>query len=52
MEEGLFCLYEWKPQVLLLDVNVNGEDSRIFCRKIKTEKNEDIKVILMSGDES
>ena len=52
LEEGLFCLYDWKPQILLLDVNINGEDSRNFCQKIKAEKHEAIKVILMSGDES
>jgi DNA-binding response OmpR family regulator len=37
---------------LLLDVNIDGEDSRSFCQKIKAEKHEAIKVILMSGDES
>jgi DNA-binding response OmpR family regulator len=52
LEEGLFCLQEWKPQVLLLDVNINGEDARIFCRKIKEDKKEEIIIILMSGDES
>ncbi len=52
LEEGLYCLYDWKPQILLLDVNIDGEDSRSFCQKIKAEKHEAIKVILMSGDES
>jgi len=52
LEEGLFCVYDWKPQILLLDVNIDGEDSRSFCQKIKAEKHETIKVILMSGDES
>ena len=52
LEEGLYCLYDWKPQILLLDVNLDGEDSRSFCQKIKAEKQEAIKVILMSGDES
>ena len=52
MEEGLFCLYDWKPNVVLLDVNIDGEDTRSFCRKIKSDKKEEIKVILMSGDES
>ena len=51
LEEGLFCLYDWKPQLLLLDVNINGEDARSFCKKIKTDKKEALKVILMSGDE-
>jgi len=52
LEEGLYCLYDWKPQILLLDVNIDGEDSRSFCQKVKAEKHEGIKVILMSGDES
>ena len=52
LEEGRFCLYDWKPQILLLDVNIDGEDSRSFCQKIKAENHEAIKVILMSGDES
>ena len=52
LEEGLFCLYDWKPQILLLDVNIDGEDSRSFCQKVKAEKHAAIKVILMSGDES
>ena len=52
LEEGLFCVYDWKPKILLLDVNIDGEDSRNFCQKIKAEKHEAVKVILMSGDES
>ena len=52
LEEGLYCLYDWKPQILLLDVNIDGEDGRSFCQKIKAEKHGAIKVILMSGDES
>ena len=52
MEEGLFCLYDWKPRVILLDVNINGEDARTFCQKIKSDKKDEITVILMSGDES
>jgi len=52
LEEGLYWLYDWKPKILLLDVNIDGEDSRSFCQKVKAEKHEAIKVILMSGDES
>lgn len=52
LEEGLFCLHDWKPGILLLDVNINGEDARTFCKKIKADKNNNLKVILMSGDES
>ena len=52
LQEALYCLYDWKPQILLLDVNINGEDGRSFCQKVKAEKHEALKVILMSGDES
>ena len=52
LEEGLFYLKDWKPQVLLLDVNVDGEDGRLLCEKIKADKKDCIRVILMSGDES
>lgn len=51
LEEGVFCVHDWKPQLLLLDVNINGTDAREFSRKIKSEKREEIKIILMSGDE-
>ena len=52
MEEGLFYLQDWKPQVLLLDVNVDGEDGRTLCHKIKSNGKYNISIILMSGDES
>lgn len=52
MEEGMFCLYDWKPTVLLLDVNINGQDTRTFCKKIKEDAKITTNVILMSGDES
>jgi DNA-binding response OmpR family regulator len=52
LEDGIFCLRDWKPGLILLDVNINGDDSRNFCHQIKSEMGENIKVILMSGDES
>lgn len=52
LEEGIFYLKDWKPDVLLLDVNIDGEDGRIFCRKIKLAEADKIKIILMSGDET
>jgi DNA-binding response OmpR family regulator len=52
LEDGITCLKDWKPRLILLDVNINGDDSRNFCQKIKLEMGENIKVILMSGDES
>lgn len=52
LEDGLYCLRNWKPHVLLLDVNIDGEDSRSFCQQIKANRHDEIRVILMSGDES
>ena len=52
LEDGIFCLKDWNPQLILLDVNINGDDSRNFCHQIKMEMGENIKVVLMSGDES
>ena len=51
LEEGLFCLYDWNPQLLLLDVNIDGVDAREFSKKIKLDKEQRVKIILMSGDE-
>ena len=48
-----FCegdIQVWNPDLLVLDVNVNGEDGRIFCSKQKSIS--DLKIILMSGDET
>src|SRR5687767_303293 len=39
------------PDLLLLDVNVNGDDGRILCSQLKSSAN-DVKIILMSGDET
>ena len=52
LEEGIYHLKDWKPQVLLLDVNIDGDDGRVLCQKIKDDKKETTYVILMSGDES
>ena len=52
VEEGLFYLKDWKPNLLLLDVNVDGEDTRVLCKTIKAGSQQPITIILMSGDES
>jgi DNA-binding response OmpR family regulator len=40
----------FEPQLVLLDINVQGQDGRSFCWKLKKEPNSDqLKVILMSG---
>lgn len=46
-EEVIPC---FKPHLVLLDINVNGEDGRQLCWKLKKEAGEcDVKVILISG---
>jgi DNA-binding response OmpR family regulator len=37
------------PHLVLLDINVNGEDGRKLCYKIKQIYGESIKVIIMTG---
>ena len=40
----------FKPHLVLLDINVNGEDGRQLCWKLKKEaRNEAVKVIIISG---
>jgi DNA-binding response OmpR family regulator len=51
LEEGTACLEQWEPHLLLLDVNINGEDARELSKEIKKDKGDSIKIILMSGDE-
>jgi DNA-binding response OmpR family regulator len=46
--EELVALFQ--PHLVLLDININGEDGRLLCGKLKTiEKGLEIKVIIMSG---
>ena len=52
VEGAIFCLEDWQPQIILLDVNVNGQDGRELCQKIKTERGDEVRIILMSGDET
>lgn len=40
------------PALILVDVNLDGDDGAAFCRQLKeTPATKDIRVILMSGDE-
>ena len=40
----------FKPHLVLLDINVNGEDGRQLCWKLKKETgNKSVKVIIISG---
>ncbi len=50
MPEAEYVLSLFKPHVVVLDINVAGDDGRQLCWKIKnTGYNRDAKVILMSG---
>ena len=40
----------FSPHLILLDININGDDGRQLCWKIKNdEQYSDIKIIIMSG---
>ena len=39
----------FSPHLVLLDINVNGEDGRKLCWKLKKEDNKEVKVVIMSG---
>ncbi|HEX8314833.1 MAG TPA: response regulator [Flavisolibacter sp.] len=50
MAEAEYVLSLFKPNLILLDINVAGDDGRQLCWKVKnTGDNRDAKVILMSG---
>jgi len=50
MPEAEYVLSLFKPQVVILDINVAGDDGRQLCWKIKNNKNfKNTKVVLMSG---
>ena len=50
-EEGLNIFYSFKPDLVLLDINVGSEDGREMCRKIKTQAEyAHIPVLLISAN--
>ena len=50
MPEAEYVLSLFKPDLVILDINVAGDDGRQLCWKIKnTGDNRNAKVILMSG---
>ena len=50
MPEAEYVLSLFKPDLVILDINIAGEDGRQLCWKIKHDKGiRDTKVILMSG---
>jgi DNA-binding response OmpR family regulator len=50
LSEAEYVLSLFKPDLVLIDINVSGEDGRQLCWKIKhTAKTSATKVLLMSG---
>jgi DNA-binding response OmpR family regulator len=50
LPEAEYVLSLFKPHLVILDINISGDDGRQLCWKIKhSEQNSKAKVILMSG---
>jgi DNA-binding response OmpR family regulator len=49
LPEAEEIIANFSPHLVLLDINVNGEDGRQLCWKLKKNAGKDIKVIIMSG---
>lgn len=49
LPEAEEIISQFSPHLLLLDINVNGEDGRQLCWKAKNSAVNPIKVIIMSG---
>jgi len=49
--EAMDIFYSFKPEVVLLDINVGQEDGRVMCERIKSEADyKHIPVILISAN--
>lgn len=52
VQEALERIKTYRPQVILLDVDLCGEDGQELCNRLKTDaQTNGIRVILMSGDD-
>lgn len=50
--EAAILLEEFHPDLMILDINLNGEDGRDFCQSLKSRSgNDQMKVIMISGYE-
>ena len=49
LPEAEEVIHSFRPHLVLLDINVNGEDGRQLCYKIKMQPEGKPKVIIMSG---
>jgi DNA-binding response OmpR family regulator len=52
VDEAKTAIATAMPSLILMDVNLCGEDGSAFCKELKADPDtRDIKVILMSGDD-
>lgn len=52
LEETQTALAGGLPALILMDVNLQGEDGAAFCRELKeAPATKDLRIILMSGDD-
>ncbi|MGI8598875.1 MAG: response regulator transcription factor [Chitinophagaceae bacterium] len=49
LEDGKHLVQNWQPDLLVLDINVNGHDGRSFCSELKQSNSCPVKIIMMSG---
>lgn len=50
LSEGRDILHHWKPELVLLDININGEDGRCLAWELKSDPHfAQTPVILISG---
>lgn len=50
LPEGEEVIASFRPDLILLDINVNGEDGRQLCWKLKKQADDNaVKVIIISG---
>jgi DNA-binding response OmpR family regulator len=49
LQEAEEIFYTFLPHLVLLDININGDDGRQLCWKFKSEMETSVKVLLMSG---
>lgn len=53
VEEADTAMAAGLPALILMDVNLHGEDGAAFCRELKSgAATRDIRIILMSGDDN
>ncbi len=52
VEPALAQIERHRPALILLDVDINGEDGRVLCSRLKKDaQTRGIRIIMMSGDD-